>query len=221
VEEKSGTQFLWLSVLTAVIVAIGLGLYASSFYFSNIEKYPKFNEIGDAIAGLASAVAFLWLIVTVRIQSSELKAQRKEMAETREAFEAQQSLSGYAAIMGIHSEFVELMETRIKIYERYAEEESRIREGDGKCYGGFWRIAGFYQRLAVFLKSGLVPIRDVAPLFGYNACWWYKHYLTNPRTEMIHGNSGEMENAMAAWEIIKTACPDEAKLWETAAYSYH
>ena len=41
------------------------------------------NEIGDTLAGLAGALAFLWIIVTVSLQSKELKAQREELAATR------------------------------------------------------------------------------------------------------------------------------------------
>lgn len=43
------------------------------------------NEIGDTLAGLFSALAFVWIIVTVFLQSFELRAQRKEFREQREA----------------------------------------------------------------------------------------------------------------------------------------
>lgn len=41
------------------------------------------NEIGDAIAGLAGTLAFLWLIVTAQMQARELRLQRKELAMNR------------------------------------------------------------------------------------------------------------------------------------------
>lgn len=49
-----------------------------------ISKFERFwrsppNEIGDALAGIAGALAFLWIIITVMIQSQELKAQRAEL----------------------------------------------------------------------------------------------------------------------------------------------
>jgi hypothetical protein len=41
------------------------------------------NEIGDSLAGFAGALAFVWLISTVGLQSQELAAQRLELRETR------------------------------------------------------------------------------------------------------------------------------------------
>ncbi|KIC11566.1 hypothetical protein RA19_05875 [Leisingera sp. ANG-M1] len=41
------------------------------------------NEAGDTLAGLAGALAFLWLIVTVTLQGKELSAQRNELRLTR------------------------------------------------------------------------------------------------------------------------------------------
>ena len=45
------------------------------------------NEIGDTLAGLFSALAFIWIITTVFLQSHELKEQRKEFREQRKATE--------------------------------------------------------------------------------------------------------------------------------------
>ncbi|OAN97634.1 hypothetical protein [Sulfitobacter geojensis] len=44
------------------------------------------NEIGDTLAGIAGALAFLWIIVTVMLQSKELAAQREELRLTRREF---------------------------------------------------------------------------------------------------------------------------------------
>lgn len=41
------------------------------------------NEIGDAISGFAGILAFVWIIVTVWLQSQELRAQREELKLTR------------------------------------------------------------------------------------------------------------------------------------------
>ena len=51
------------------------------------------NEIGDTIAGLAGTLAFLWIIVTVMIQGSELRLQRRELAMTRRELKAQREAS--------------------------------------------------------------------------------------------------------------------------------
>lgn len=41
------------------------------------------NGIGDTLAGLAGVLAFMWIIITVWLQSQELSAQRKELKATR------------------------------------------------------------------------------------------------------------------------------------------
>lgn len=55
---------------------------------SNFERFlasPP-NEIGDTLAGIAGILAFLWIIITVLLQSRELAAQRKELELTRDQF---------------------------------------------------------------------------------------------------------------------------------------
>ncbi|MDO6797603.1 hypothetical protein [Shimia thalassica] len=47
------------------------------------------NELGDALAGVAGTLAFLWIIVTVLLQSRELASQREELRLTREEMEGQ------------------------------------------------------------------------------------------------------------------------------------
>jgi hypothetical protein len=42
------------------------------------------NEIGDTIAGVFGTLAFVWIVVTVFLQSAELSAQREELSLTRE-----------------------------------------------------------------------------------------------------------------------------------------
>jgi hypothetical protein len=46
------------------------------------------SEVGDTLAGVASALAFLWIILTVKMQSNEMKEQRKEFTQQREATQA-------------------------------------------------------------------------------------------------------------------------------------
>lgn len=54
---------------------------------TNFERFFEAdpNEIGDTLAGLFAALAFVWIIVTVFLQSLELREQRKELREQREA----------------------------------------------------------------------------------------------------------------------------------------
>ncbi|MDQ2066891.1 hypothetical protein Q9295_10935 [Xinfangfangia sp. CPCC 101601] len=47
------------------------------------------NEIGDALAGLAGSLAFIWVIVTVSLQATQLRYQREELQATREEIRQQ------------------------------------------------------------------------------------------------------------------------------------
>lgn len=49
----------------------------------------ELNEIGDSFAGFAGFLAFLWLIVTVLLQNTELRLQRKEVSGLKGASEDQ------------------------------------------------------------------------------------------------------------------------------------
>ncbi|MGO7043312.1 hypothetical protein ACCS60_33790 [Rhizobium acaciae] len=50
------------------------------------------SEWGDFLAGVFAPVAFFWLVVTVWIQSDELREQRNELALTRREFELNRSV---------------------------------------------------------------------------------------------------------------------------------
>lgn len=47
------------------------------------------NEIGDSFAGFASCLAFMWLVITVLLQKTELRLQREEVSGLRGATENQ------------------------------------------------------------------------------------------------------------------------------------
>lgn len=78
-----GTKLLLVAIGVLLLLPewtteAGLSWRITSLLFS-----PS-NEIGDALAGVAGALAFLWIIVTVMMQSKELAAQREELRLTRE-----------------------------------------------------------------------------------------------------------------------------------------
>ncbi|WP_420568685.1 hypothetical protein [Thalassovita sp.] len=50
------------------------------------------NEIGDTLAGVAGSLAFVWLVVTVWLQATELREQRNEFEKMAEAQEKQVDL---------------------------------------------------------------------------------------------------------------------------------
>lgn len=76
------------------------------------------NELGDTLAGFAGALAFIWIVVTVWIQSQELSAQREELADTREEL----SLTRKA-----QEEQLKVMEAQAKIFEDEQSERAEMR----------------------------------------------------------------------------------------------
>jgi hypothetical protein len=71
------------------------------------------NEIGDTFAGVAGVLAFLWIIVTVWLQSEELAEQRKELKRQADEFNAmntnlrsQQFETTFFELLRTHSEIV-------------------------------------------------------------------------------------------------------------------
>jgi hypothetical protein len=55
------------------------------------------NEVGDTLAGIAGALAFLWLVVTVLLQGKELAAQRQELSLTRKEVAGQREATSFLA----------------------------------------------------------------------------------------------------------------------------
>jgi hypothetical protein len=76
----------WLLTLSLFALVLRIGLLRDG----GITKFDQFielrpSEMGDTIAGLFSALAFIWIIVTVFIQSRELRETRVEVKQQRVA----------------------------------------------------------------------------------------------------------------------------------------
>lgn len=72
------------TLLTIFVVVAFIGLAYNKDLLS-----LGLNEIGDSFAGFAGFLAFLWLIVTVLLQSTELRLQRYEVSGLKTASEDQ------------------------------------------------------------------------------------------------------------------------------------
>lgn len=72
----SSVTIVWL--VAAAIFAFG--------YHGLIKNPDKLNEWGDFVAGAFSPIAFVWLVVAVILQSTELREQRRELTLTRKEF---------------------------------------------------------------------------------------------------------------------------------------
>lgn len=96
-EERTPKPVIWGWVLTGGVLLFGgvLGFIPTCDSAGDCQsKFAAFwsappNEIGDTLAGFAGALAFVWIIVTVMLQSKELKAQREELRLTRSEMEQQ------------------------------------------------------------------------------------------------------------------------------------
>lgn len=73
------------------------------------------NVVGDTLAGVAGVLAFLWIIVTVLLQSKELAAQRQELKQARKE---------YAKMADAQDEQVQQMSVQAKIFK----DEQRQRD---------------------------------------------------------------------------------------------
>ena len=72
------------------------------------------NEMGDTLAGIAGVLAFLWIIVTVSLQSQELAAQREELVLTRREMEEQRRAT--QEIANATAKQVEISAIQVEIY---------------------------------------------------------------------------------------------------------
>nr|WP_319948579.1 hypothetical protein [uncultured Shimia sp.] len=84
----------WLATLIIFGIAIWAGFSEYCVESGCTNKFAVLsdsrpNEIGDTLAGFAGALAFVWIIVTVALQSKELAAQREELQLTRKEMEEQ------------------------------------------------------------------------------------------------------------------------------------
>lgn len=94
--ERTPKPVVWGWILTAgvFVLAVVMGFGPICDNGTCQSKFAAFwsappNEIGDTLAGFAGALAFVWIIVTVLLQSAELRAQREELKLTRAEMEAQ------------------------------------------------------------------------------------------------------------------------------------
>ena len=92
---KSLINFGFVSTILFIIACIFLGfgkvcepeIACKTNFRIFIESPP--NEKGDALAGIAGSLAFLWIIITVLLQGKELTLQREELERTRVTLEKQ------------------------------------------------------------------------------------------------------------------------------------
>ncbi|UWR07328.1 hypothetical protein [Ruegeria sp. B32] len=137
-----GHPVFWGLTATAVVVLFGSWIGAQEYcqldgackskYHTFLSASP--NEVGDTLAGFAGTLAFIWIIVTVWLQSLELAEQRKELAATRDELK----LSREA-----HQQQVEVLRAQAEIFRD--EQRSRRDHQAGKLLEE--RLRGLAERL--------------------------------------------------------------------------
>lgn len=124
--KKFSNPIAWGVLITLIFALLLIWLGASPYYENAVDgtiqsrsKFKKFlssspNEIGDALAGIAGSLAFLWIIVTVALQSQQLDEQRKELEFTRDeikkgndAFNKQMFENSFFSMLKTYNSIVE------------------------------------------------------------------------------------------------------------------
>ena len=112
----------WLLSIGIEVLVIFIGLQSGQIDLQQILKFDQFrnlrpSEMGDTLAGIFSALAFIWIIVTVFLQSNELKEQRHEFEAQRIATQEMAKAQGAQ---------VKLLQVQAEIFEE--EQKQRLEE---------------------------------------------------------------------------------------------
>lgn len=167
---RASNPMVWGVGTTALILGTMalMGLHttcASDFWGKQIcePKWKLFlnappNEVGDALAGFAGALAFVWIIVTVMLQSQELAEQRKELYRTRKEFETMNKL---AQRQRFESTVFELIATHNNIVEAIDLQSDEYGLTSGRdCFSIFYgRLKRKYENYNANDWSELEKIR--------------------------------------------------------------
>ena len=147
-EERTPKPVIWGWVLTGGVLLFGgvLGFIPTCDSAGDCQsKFAAFwsappNEIGDTLAGFAGALAFIWIIVTVMLQSKELKAQREELRLTRSEMEEQRKAT---------QDMARSMKTQLELLQ----DERKLRNQD--------QAAELLRALLVSLKGSIRRASEV------------------------------------------------------------
>jgi putative phage abortive infection protein len=179
---------LWGIVASLVILVIMVYLgYSKNCDFSTMgppfcrSKLTIFldaspNEIGDTLAGFAGAWAFIWIVVTVMLQSQELREQRKELKnQWREYKKMNQAM----ATQTFENTFFEMLSTLSRIVSQLRSKVHRnvTDKPEGKEVFGIL-AAEFTSLYKGETNLGLQPEGRVSQAYDL---FWNKH-----RPELSH-----------------------------------
>ncbi|TIX89603.1 hypothetical protein [Rhizobium sp. P44RR-XXIV] len=114
----TSSKFLLAGAIALTVIWL-LGALYLGFHPSSLAKPPeKINEWGDFAAGVSAPIAFLWLVLAVILQSTELKEQRREIALTRREYEHNREvMTAQANEARRQAEYIE-QQTRMHLEDR-------------------------------------------------------------------------------------------------------
>ena len=126
------------------------------------------NELGDTLAGFAGTLAFIWIIVTVWIQSIELSDSRKVLGEQRDEFEKQNE--------GLRQQVFE--NTFFQMLSTYSEIVAAIDfeiSGTGKKVDGKESLNELARRLHLAGKKGSYSSQEYSDFWEINEKFWTQY----------------------------------------------
>ncbi|AUR00328.1 hypothetical protein [Phaeobacter inhibens] len=142
----------WSFVAGVVVTVAVLGLFSWSLTFPVLADGQEFsskwlylkqatpNEIGDTLAGVAGSLAFVWVVVAVLLQATELREQREEFERMADAQSAQaEVLKKQAAVFEIEQKQRDELRAEQLFNEKLRSLINEIRESSSK--GVHWAFS--------------------------------------------------------------------------------
>jgi hypothetical protein len=162
--ESSNKPFpIWLLIIIALIVV--LGLWSANYFL--IVKCVDRGELGDmygVVNSLFSGLAFAGIIITIFLQSRELKLQREELQETRKEFKMQNTTlrlqrfeNTFFSMLSLHHDIVKGIDYIQKEYIEDFVDQSLMAKNETEkvMYQGRDVFEVTYAKLAVGVKNDI------------------------------------------------------------------
>ena len=101
-----GAIRIWL-VIAAALVVIALVLAATLYWVPRYDEPGVFGDMFGGANALFSGLAFVGVIVAILLQGDEIRLQRREIEQTREATETVAKLSALSQLAAYHKQQME------------------------------------------------------------------------------------------------------------------
>jgi hypothetical protein len=170
---SSGIVVIWGGAIATALWFIALAALlagsqrcadaASGWWGAQFLSCRSANELGDFLAGAFAPVAFLWLVMAVFLQRSELGLQRKELKEARavatkgaEAANSQAKAAEAQAKLLEGQYQLEILQEKIRGLAMYLQENVGIFSTDGGWENQFTSHYDLHERLTNSTEHDLI-----------------------------------------------------------------